>query len=87
MKSLVVGILVFTVITSLAYWGKTRQGPASPQAGFRCEGKIYCSQMTSCNEALFYLKNCPGVKIDGDGDKIPCEKEWCGPSRSAANHF
>ncbi|WP_085961298.1 excalibur calcium-binding domain-containing protein [Cupriavidus basilensis] len=23
--------------------------------------------------ARFYLRNCPGVKIDGDHDGIPCE--------------
>lgn len=44
---------------------------------YKCEGKIYCSQMTSCEEAKFYLKNCPGVKLDGDGDGIPCESQWC----------
>ena len=45
--------------------------------GFRCEGKQYCSQMKSCKEARFYLKNCPDVKIDGNHDGIPCEKQWC----------
>ena len=45
---------------------------------FRCEGKRYCSEMTSCQEATFYLKNCPGVEIDGDRDGIPCESQWCG---------
>lgn len=49
----------------------------SQQPEYKCEGKIYCSQMTSCEEAKFYLKNCPGVKIDGDGDGIPCESQWC----------
>jgi cold shock CspA family protein len=44
---------------------------------FACQGKQYCSQMTSCEEATFYLKNCPDVKIDGDGDGIPCEEQWC----------
>jgi len=42
-------------------------------ATFRCEGKQRCSQMTSCDEARFYLRNCPAVKIDGDHDGIPCE--------------
>jgi hypothetical protein len=46
-------------------------------AGFRCAGKIHCSQMISCEEAKFYLHNCPGVKIDGNHDGIPCEKQWC----------
>ena len=45
---------------------------------FQCQGKRYCSQMTSCEEATFYLRNCPGVQIDGDGDGIPCESQWCG---------
>ena len=44
---------------------------------FKCEGKKYCSQMTSCAEATFYLRNCPNVEIDGDRDGIPCEKQHC----------
>ena len=45
---------------------------------FVWQGKQYCSQMTSCEEAKFYLKNCPDAKIDGDDDGIPCEEQWCG---------
>lgn len=45
---------------------------------FRCAGKVYCSEMTSCEEATFYLRNCPGTKMDGDYDGIPCESQWCG---------
>ena len=45
---------------------------------FRCDGRVYCSEMTSCDEAMFFLRNCPGVKMDGEGDGIPCEKQWCG---------
>ncbi|MBP0624927.1 excalibur calcium-binding domain-containing protein [Cupriavidus sp. LEh25] len=45
----------------------------TPEPVFRCEGKQHCSQMASCAEARFYLKNCPAVKTDGDGDGIPCE--------------
>ena len=44
---------------------------------FRCDGRKYCSQMTSCAEANFFLANCPGVKMDGDRDGIPCEEQWC----------
>lgn len=43
----------------------------------RCDGRIYCSQMTSCQEATFFLRNCPGTKMDGNNDGIPCEKQWC----------
>ncbi len=42
--------------------------------GYKCEGKQHCSQMT-CKEARFYVKNCPNVKIDGDSDGIPCERQ------------
>ncbi|MGD9948830.1 MAG: excalibur calcium-binding domain-containing protein, partial [Desulfobulbus sp.] len=45
---------------------------------FICDGRIYCSQMTSCEEAKFYLNHCPGTKMDGNNDGIPCEKQWCG---------
>lgn len=44
---------------------------------FQCEGKRFCSEMTSCEEATFYLKNCPNVEIDGDRDGIPCESQFC----------
>ena len=44
---------------------------------YSCSGKVYCSEMTSCEEARYYLVNCPGVKIDGDVDGIPCESQWC----------
>ena len=45
---------------------------------FQCEAKHYCSDMLSCDEAKFYLKNCPDVMIDGDNDGIPCERQHCG---------
>jgi len=44
---------------------------------FRCDGRQHCSQMTSCDEAEFFIKNCPITKMDGDGDGIPCESQWC----------
>ncbi len=45
---------------------------------FHCAGKTHCSEMTSCEEAVFYLKNCPGSVMDGDNDGLPCEDQWCG---------
>jgi hypothetical protein len=50
---------------------------ASGNPQFKCDGRKYCSQMTSCEEATFFLKNCPGVQMDGDNDGVPCEKQWC----------
>jgi hypothetical protein len=51
--------------------------PVEPPARYRCDGRTYCSQMTSCAEAKYFLANCPGVKMDGDRNGIPCEKQWC----------
>jgi hypothetical protein len=57
---------------------KTSAGRELKQSiSYKCDGRIYCSQMTSCAEAKFFLANCPGVKMDGDNDGIPCEKQWC----------
>jgi len=47
------------------------------QTKYTCRGKTQCNQMTSCEEAKFYIRNCPGTKMDGDGDGIPCESQWC----------
>ena len=46
-------------------------------ANFRCDGRTYCSQMTSCEEATWFIKNCPGTKMDGDNDGVPCEQQFC----------
>ena len=53
--------------------------PAAPAgtSSFNCDGRKYCSQMRSCEEAKYFLANCPGTKMDGDRNGIPCEKQWC----------
>ncbi|MBA3774305.1 MAG: cold shock domain-containing protein [Ramlibacter sp.] len=51
--------------------------PAAASALFRCDGRTHCSQMTSCDEATYFLKNCPGTKMDGDRDGVPCEEQFC----------
>jgi cold shock CspA family protein len=50
----------------------------SDDGRFRCDGRQHCSQMTSCAEARFFLRHCPGTQMDGDGDGEPCENQWCG---------
>ena len=50
----------------------------APTTQFRCDGRTHCSHMTSCEEATFFLRNCPNTKMDGDHDGIPCEQQWCG---------
>lgn len=51
--------------------------PEIDVANFTCQGKRYCGEMTSCDEATFYLQNCPNTEMDGDGDGVPCERQWC----------
>ncbi len=44
---------------------------------FACDARIYCSQMTSCEEARFFLKHCPRMRVDEYGGASACEKRWC----------
>jgi endonuclease YncB( thermonuclease family) len=44
---------------------------AAPAAS--CGAKRYCREMTSCEEAQFYLRQCGLSRLDGDGDGVPCE--------------
>ena len=50
------------------------QDASSP---YRCDGRTHCSQMTSCAEATFFLRNCPNTQMDGNHDGVPCEQQWC----------
>lgn len=56
---------------------KVASSARSVTSVFSCDGRQYCSQMKSCAEANYFLANCPGVKMDGDKDGIPCEQQWC----------
>lgn len=51
---------------------------AGESSRFHCDGRVYCSEMTSCDEAMYFLEHCPGVKMDGEDDGVPCERQWCG---------
>jgi hypothetical protein len=46
---------------------------------FQCDGRKYCSQMRSCEEAKYFLAHCSGVRMDGHGrgNGVPCEQQWC----------
>lgn len=46
------------------------------QQAFRCDGRQHCSQMTSYEEALFFIQHCPNTKMDGDKDGEPCERQF-----------
>lgn len=41
----------------------------------QCDGRTYCSQMTSLAEARFLTRNCPNTKMDGNRDGEPCERD------------
>ncbi|MCC6209014.1 MAG: excalibur calcium-binding domain-containing protein [Gammaproteobacteria bacterium] len=49
----------------------------SSATSFKCDGRTYCSQMTSCAEATLFIRNCPDTKMDGNNDGVPCESQWC----------
>lgn len=57
---------------------ETPRVAVSTGSQYRCDGRTHCSQMTSCEEATWFLEHCPGVKMDGEGDGVPCERQWCG---------
>lgn len=48
----------------------------SPE-NFTCDKKRFCKQMTSCQEAIFYLQQCNLSRLDGDGDGVPCSSKLC----------
>ncbi len=56
--------------------GQSRQTPErSAPGGFagRCGAKRACKEMTSCEEARFYLTECGLNHLDRDKDGTPCE--------------
>jgi cold shock CspA family protein len=81
-------VLAVTAICAFGYSQYTKQvvpkqspisdvslPPASSSSS--CDGRTMCSQMTSCAEATYFIRNCPNTKMDGDGDGVPCESQWC----------
>jgi cold shock CspA family protein len=75
---LIGGLVVFGIAFSVySLFIKPVLYPAYEEMGFSCEGKTHCSQMTSCDEAKYYLAHCPNVEIDGNNDGEPCERQHC----------
>nr|WP_279052164.1 cold shock domain-containing protein [Acinetobacter tandoii] len=46
----------------------------NPTSNYRCDGRTHCSQMKSYEEAVYFINNCPGTEMDGDGE--PCERQF-----------
>ena len=63
------------VRTPSANWGLSTA--PDQESGYRCDGRTSCSQMTSCAEATWFINHCPGTKMDGNHDGVPCEQQWC----------
>ena len=59
---------------NLRWDGKT----GDRESALSCDGRRRCSQMTSCEEATWFIRHCAGMEMDGDGDGVPCETQWCG---------
>lgn len=52
---------------------KQTQSTSQTSQSFDCGTKRYCKEMTSCEEAKYYLEHCGLTRLDGDKDGIPCE--------------
>ncbi|MFT5759466.1 MAG: hypothetical protein ACI9LM_004232 [Alteromonadaceae bacterium] len=50
--------------------------PKTNKTQFTCDGRQHCSQMTSYEEAKYFIQHCPDTKMDGDHDGIPCERQF-----------
>lgn len=53
------------------------EGEAVDESAFKALIAQAVAQMTSCTEARTFLKNCPGMEMDGNHDGVPCEQQWC----------
>lgn len=69
-------LLLIFLLSFLITFGKDFKKPQK----YRCGEKKYCSQMRSCEEAMFYYKVCGLKRLDGDNDGVPCER-LCGWKR------
>lgn len=84
-------IVMLIIVAGLAWYGYTRYQATAHQevlpltaatdteraSSFTCDGRTHCSQMTSCEEATYFIKHCPNTKMDGNNDGVPCERQWC----------
>lgn len=52
---------------------KSCQPDTKPPEPSGCGSKHTCKEMSSCEEARFYLTQCGVSRLDGDKDGTPCE--------------
>ncbi|WP_044619430.1 excalibur calcium-binding domain-containing protein [Gynuella sunshinyii] len=65
----------FDSFASKQLWFNESTSRSSSNSNYTCDGRVYCSQMRSRAEAVFFIRNCPNTKMDGDRDGIPCEND------------
>ena len=87
----IVGLILICLLAYFVYgkyqrYQLAQQSPADVQPvaqvpvnsnpnGYRCDGRTLCSQMNSREEARWFVRNCPGTKMDGNNDGEPCEND------------
>lgn len=49
---------------------------STEKSPYQCDGRTHCSQMTSYDEAVFFIRNCPNTQMDGNHDGRPCERQF-----------
>lgn len=94
-REAIIVVMLTGVVAAFGYmrWHSRPSGPAiptehgaskliAPEPTFACDGRTMCSQMRSCAEATYFLKHCPGTKMDGNHDGVPCEQQWCSDGQS-----
>ncbi len=63
---------------AVAYDGGTKskdwcQMPSPSDSTFTCSPRKKCSEMASCEEAYFHLRECDDQRLDRNKDGVPCE--------------
>ena len=46
---------------------------SSTRVNRNCNEKPYCTNLKTCDDALFFLETCNLKRLDGDQDGVPCE--------------
>ncbi|SET52377.1 excalibur calcium-binding domain-containing protein [Thorsellia anophelis] len=69
-KNHLILIIFFTTCSYIAF-ANNNENP-NDDKNFDCNKKT-CSQIESCEEAIFKLNQCGMKKLDRDNDGIPCE--------------
>lgn len=64
------------VIVKPKYKQMQKPTPIPKPKLYKCDKRKYCSQMRSYAEAKYFNDYCPGTRMDGDGDGIPCERQF-----------